>query len=868
MTEMTSSCRPGNNRSVNKISNGASSQKGTLRSAFKHPVGVARVAIVLAMLASCHINTSAQGRNKAAATATTTMNYEMILRRIYQDQLLPFVQVDNQQAGAAGEAAVKVAIEQLDGQVQADLRLLDTTTGKYTDLNYKDHKRIGVDWMPAMERMRRMTLVYGLGKSHYYKSPALFNAVNKALSYFSGCKPLPYCSNWYHQGITRPQTLALCLINMQMAVATKGGTSGIGSSGNSSSGSLLPDSTLRLTIAAICKDTAVNSPGRNNPMHKYNSGANKSEIALGWIYIGALLHSDYMLGVGARELYLPLHYTTGEGIQYDQSFDMHYGYLYNGAYGAVLMRSISSGAWYLRGTPYGLPGEKLAFFSGFVRRSILGQIRGGSMDWNILGRGISRYDATRPDFTTILKRLELIDSIHKNSYRDSYLRMTGAKPPGYHEPYDLSHYWCTDFTVWRHPGFYLSLHGNSSRNHAQEIGNQENLKGYWGAEGVMDLMVTGKEYVNIFPAWDWKRLPGATLPDTLIIAKDKAPGEGDRKGTSDFCGGVSDSISGLSVYTVKNDLGLSYHKAWFMAVDRIYCLGTGITTDSSQKGQITTTLNQCWYDSIGGVIISRQGKQTPIHRDIDTLFTAATMPDAIFHGGIKYKLLPEKGYRSPGNLLNTTPLRLKVEKRAADWQGIGSRAYPGVSGRVFELSLEHGSNLKGAAYSYVLHPGTPEKRLVKPKSVNAAYSYMSQSYSEVVVNTDSIQAVYQDLPAAGGGIEQVAFYKPEVWYAHWNLRVQADAPCLMMLRKVKADLRVAGRADKGQKKKTQRLRPSQVQTYKLSVADPSQQLHKIHIKIAVENGKNNWVNKELTVDLPEKPMAGRTVSQLIVFKFR
>ncbi|QEC70439.1 hypothetical protein FSB73_00625 [Arachidicoccus ginsenosidivorans] len=41
----------------------------------------------------------------------------------------------------------------------------------------------------------------------------------------------------------------------------------------------------------------------------------------------------------------------------------------------------------------------------------------------------------------------------------------------------------------------------------------------------MDLMVTGKEYVNIFPLWNWKRLPGATLPDTLIIPKDKAPGK-------------------------------------------------------------------------------------------------------------------------------------------------------------------------------------------------------------------------------------------------------------------------------------------------------------------------------------------------------
>jgi chondroitin AC lyase len=82
--------------------------------------------------------------------------------------------------------------------------------------------------------------------------------------------------------------------------------------------------------------------------------------------------------------------------------------------------------------------------------------------------------------------------------------MLGQKPPSYKVKPDHQHYWHTDFTVHCRPGFYLSIHGVSNRNHAQEIGNQENLKGYWGAEGVMDLMITGKEYVNIFPLWNWK----------------------------------------------------------------------------------------------------------------------------------------------------------------------------------------------------------------------------------------------------------------------------------------------------------------------------------------------------------------------------
>lgn len=719
-------------------------------------------------------NTSANVMQHSKVTPTTAhIDYNNILQSVHQDQL-----------------SRVSSIATLDSQVTDDITKLNKKTGKYIDLNYSDHKRIGVDWQPALMRMNRMTLAYSHPDSRYYHNESSYQSINRSLYYFCHYKPLPYCDNWFQQGITRPQSLAMSLINMW------------------ATGKTLPDSTMQLAINAICKDTSVNSPGRNNPMHRYNYGANKAEISLGWICIGALIKNAHMVAIGARELYAPLKYTEGEGIQYDRSFDMHYGYLYNGAYGTVLLESITTGAWYLRETAYALHGEKLKFFGKFIRESIFDQVRGRSIDWNTLGRSISRYNATRPDFRRTLKRLMTIDFKHRDLYLNALLRVTGQKTPSYKIRATHQHYWQTDFTVHSRPSFYLSVHGVSDRNHAQEIGNQENMKGYWGAEGVMDLMVSGNEYTNIFPLWNWKRLPGTTLPDTLIIPSNKAPGEGDRRGTSPFCGGVSDSLNGLTVYEIKNDLGLYARKAWFMINDVIYCLGSGIHANLSKE--IRTTLNQCLYDSIG-VVVGGHNKTLYLKEPIDTVFGEA--PNFILHANIAY--LP----------YGTNPLGLKVETRSSDWKEINSRAYPTQKKAIFELSINHGINPTNSSYCYVLLPGVHSIKKIKK------FRYHNECR---ITNTDSIQAIH----APRQHMTQIAFYKPNISYDISDINIQSNKPCLVMLQEMA----------KGK--------------YKLSVSEPTCKEKEIRICVSKSS---LGISHSFEIELPGKFYAGKTVSTIFTF---
>src|SRR5690606_3789510 len=257
--------------------------------------------------------------------------FDTILRRIHLEQL-------NQVADVAA----------LDKEVSQHLFELDTENGRWKGVDYFDHKRINPSWQPILEKMRRLTVAYSHPQSRYYGDPTLWKAINQSLSYFSNHDPIPYCDNWFQQGITRPQKLTLSMINMEF-------------------GSHPLDKDVRKsTLGVICRDTAVTSNGRNNPMHKYNFGANKTEIAMGWIYIGALTKNRAMLEIGVREVFAPISYTTGEGIQHDLSYDMHYGYLYNGAYGIVFVNSVVKSANYLYETPYALHGAQLDLFRKFI----------------------------------------------------------------------------------------------------------------------------------------------------------------------------------------------------------------------------------------------------------------------------------------------------------------------------------------------------------------------------------------------------------------------------------------------------------------------------------------------------------------------
>ncbi|WP_210354068.1 polysaccharide lyase family 8 super-sandwich domain-containing protein [Sphingobacterium tabacisoli] len=679
----------------------------------------------------------------------------------------------------------QIDLHLLDKNVGSYLATLDLSTGEWPEFDYKDHKRINPSWIPVLERMRLMTVAYTHPQSIYFESEILQQAINKSLYFFTSQERLPYCDNWYIQGITRPQSLTKSLLNMRLA-----------------SRGLDPEVEGSLRTA-ICIDTAVNSPGRNNPNHKYNFGANKAQIAKGWIVMGAVLEDVNMLELGVREVYSPIQQTVGEGIQYDMSYDMHYGYLYNGSYGVDFMQSVVETAMYTKGTAYALKGQKLELFRHFVIESIFGLMRGSYMDWNVLGRGISRFGATKKDFRVVLDRLVQIDPQARDIYGTIRERLYGDLPASYGVQSSHRHYWTTDYTVHKRAGYTFSIHAVSDRNFAQEIGNQENLQGYWGAQGTTNLQLKGGEYYNIFPLWDWARLPGTTLPDTVPILKDKAPGSGDRRGTDSFSGGVSDSLYGVTAYVVNDDLETSYKKSWFMFDEEIVCLGTGIS--STGDVAVNTNLNQCLLGAEGIFLKEKANSR------------AVALKSNILKGRFFGLWHDDVGYYFP-----TLPsIELSINRREGDWSAI--RSAQQVEKKevkdVFQLSIPHGMRPENATYAYILYPGIgqPEamQKMGKDNRVN------------IVCNTNSLQAVYHKKLK----IHQIAFYSSDAVYEDEKIRIKTDTPVLLMLKKT---------SNKG---------------YELYVSDPTQKHG--HIELSVFFKKQNSL-KQFPIDLAGKPYGGQS----------
>lgn len=74
------------------------------------------------------------------------------------------------------------------------------------------------------------------------------------------------------------------------------------------------------------------------------------------------------------------------------------------------------------------------------------------------------------------------------------------------------HFWTSDFTVLHRENFYVSVRNSSKRNKTTEYMNNENSKAYYIADGTTVIMRTGGEYRDIFPVWDWSRIPAPPRP--------------------------------------------------------------------------------------------------------------------------------------------------------------------------------------------------------------------------------------------------------------------------------------------------------------------------------------------------------------------
>ncbi len=81
------------------------------------------------------------------------------------------------------------------------------------------------------------------------------------------------------------------------------------------------------------------------------------------------------------------------------------------------------------------------------------------------------------------------------------------------------HFWLGDYTAHSTETFLATVRMVSTRTLTSEDVNSENMQGWHLADGALVLYQRGDEYLDIFPVWDWLKIPGNIMHLTILIIR-------------------------------------------------------------------------------------------------------------------------------------------------------------------------------------------------------------------------------------------------------------------------------------------------------------------------------------------------------------
>lgn len=667
----------------------------------------------------------------------------------------------------------------IDENISQYMGLL-TDNGAFSDIDYEDQSS---DWMPKthLDRLKEMSQAYVSESSTYLGCEELYSYIIKALTYWNEVHPV--CDNWYHNQISSPQAMGEILILLRYGTQR------------------VPED-LEKSILQYWENTG------GDPVDQ--SGANETDIALHWLYRGCLQEDKDVLEKALFHTFRVLDPVSANnlGLQFDMSFFQHGPQLYIGGYGTVMINGVTKVATYVADTNYGMTQNQLYSLYRFVNETYMGSIRGNMQFYNVMGRSVSRPGALNSKgFADVLEQMMSIDPEHKSEYEKRITIIKNNDYTGIQRR--LNHYYVSDYMALEDERFSACVRMSSNRTRRCENGNDENLRGYFMSDGSTVVALDGDEYYDVFPAWNWSRIPGVTNPykDPEVFPVAAAWGE---LGESDFAGGLTDGNNGLAalkaVYKT-HDLDMNANKSYFFIDNKIVCLGSGIT--STFGDAINTTIESNLHKGIvfysqNGSVKSLSGSKT----------VSGTNIEWVWHRNIGYFIVGKN-----------SKVTVKLKKQSGSWFDINkTKDDANVSKDVFTVWFDHGKKPSNVNYSYMIVPDITQSAMVDyPSDV------------EVLCNSEIVHAVMSN----NNKLFQLVFFnRGSMESTTSDLSIKVDNPCALMLQKISDN------------------------QFKLYYSDPTHKISSLNVEI-IYKGKGTTVSlKDLSNDNVYK---GRTHETLISF---
>ncbi|SNR77087.1 chondroitin AC lyase [Lutibacter agarilyticus] len=596
--------------------------------------------------------------------------------------------------------------------------------GSWKSIDYANKRRGRWPVKLHLEHVQFLAIAYQTEGSKQYHSNIVSEKIHTSLNYWLDNDFLS--TNWWDQHIGVPELLLPTLFLMENELSKE-----------------------QLKKAMVLLNRA------NIKM----TGQNKVWLSANVMLRSLLIRNADSVAIASKALQGELKIAKGVGIKPDWSYHEHGAQMQFGNYGLSYLEDMIK--WYsiLDATPYKFDDTKIDVLRNYILKGQQWVLWNGKMDVNTLGRHLFKDEQTNKylQLKACFEKMEMLDEAHAQEYKDAMDSkiISGNK-----------HFWESDFQIHRSPNFYFSVKMSSKRVIGTESVNEENIQGYYLGDGVSLLYTNGDEYKNIFPFWDFKKLPGATIiqdDEPLPIIK-----AWDFKTQSEFVGGVSNNENGISAMNYERD-GVKAHKSWFMFGDKIVCLGSGINAET--KFPVATTINQVFLKN--DLKVSQNNK---ISGQLEK--NQGATPDWILHDGTGY-FFSNKG-----------SVKLESKFLAGSWNSVAKRYRPVIlTESILRLWFDHGENPKNQSYEYILVPNANEDKMME-LTKNTPFKIINSVNQQSVISSDGLL----------GGI---VFYKAGETKLFGGIEV--DKACVILVEQEKDGLHI-------------------------SISDPSHKLEKINLK--------------------------------------
>ncbi|MFI3316636.1 MAG: polysaccharide lyase family 8 super-sandwich domain-containing protein [Rikenellaceae bacterium] len=617
--------------------------------------------------------------------------------------------------------------------------------GSWDEVDYTDTKRSR--WSPAehITRLYALAKVYCSEQSRLCESEELLDAILKGVDYWHRSGLI--CPNWFYNDIRIPKHIGPVYL-------------------------LLKD---KLSAEQLAEAKRIMSRSTFT-----KTGQNRVWLA-GNVLIKALLEDDFETVAEARDIISSeIFRTLDEGVQFDNSYHQHGAQMQFGNYGLAYISSMAYWARVFKDTPLAFSQSQISILREFLTEGLHTTLWRGYFDPSACARQVFENSQRGKAYSQLVSTQNMIEVDRPNAdLYNSFIKFNFTQKRSKNKLVGSSYFWHSDYYVQRTDDWFASVRLNSCRTLPFEMTNSENLQGQYSADGVLVVKVDGNEYDNIYPLWDWRRLPGLTYFDDgepLICTEPKTP-----TNRSSFVGGVASDGQGVAAMHLERD-DVEARKGYFFIDDVIVALGADISVSNDHP--LFTTLEQRLMEKDDVVSYGSASGE------------ASTLQASHDRKEVEWLHCDKVGYC----LLEPQSLELSREERMQSWRKIAVffDEQQTAKGEIFTASIAHGRSSQNTHYEYVILPNRTAKQ---------TQAFCSSPTIRVVENSKSRQVVASDNGATIGAI----FYESGEVKITDDLSIYVSQPSVIMLCR------------EGKK-------------WVVSAADPTQELESVRVKIT-QRGK-------------------------------